>query len=354
MAKKRTLEEKIALKLREPMTIFLLGGGASFCAGLPGTLKLTELVLAELHGVQGTTINKIKKSLADDGIQRPSIEEILSELYHRMSGVGKADPEKDRYGETFEKLCQSIRNALKVDSSTEYHREFVRRFVSRRESEPAKKTPPAQIFTTNYDLLIELACEESNVVVINGFEGIFVRRWNPYCFDYDIGTTTTHSKTPRFDPSARHLRLYKLHGSISWFESHGQFYESEPNRGSEMTPLIIYPSRLKYAESIRPPFDWLFRKFGEALSNARLLISIGYRFADDNLNQYIFAGISNGLTLLALSKSPIEALASKFTHHRVSMMNEEGTTVDGKDQGETTDLWSFESFSNWYPALKKK
>jgi hypothetical protein len=209
-----------------------------------------------------------------------------------------------------------------VDTSTEYHKEFVKRLVSRRDAEPAKKAPPIQIFTTNYDLLIELACEESGIVVINGFEGIFLRRWSPSCFDYDIGKATTHVKTPRFEPSARHIRLYKIHGSLSWFKDGGQFYEEKPHPEFKETPLIIYPSRLKYAESICPPFDWLFRKFSAAVNSANQLISIGYRFADMHLNQYIFVGLDNGLSLLVLSKEPIDSLTCKSAHPRVSIIND--------------------------------
>ncbi|RLA99754.1 MAG: hypothetical protein DRG59_09070 [Deltaproteobacteria bacterium] len=351
MVKKRTLNKSLAQKLRDPNTIFLLGAGASFCAGLPGVAQLTDLVHSQLHNIPRSTFEEIIQSLTNNGIENPNIEDILSELYHRLSTVALAHRDKEQFKTTFKEICQCIQNTLKVDGPTEYHKEFVRRIVSRREAEPAKKVPPVQIFTTNYDLLIELACEESDIVVINGFEGIFHRRWNPRCFDYEIGNATTHAQTPRFEPSARHIRLYKLHGSLSWFEDNGQFYEEEPTSESKRTPLIIYPSRLKYAQSIRPPFDWLFRRFGAVVSEARLLICIGYRFGDEHLNQYIFTGLTNGLSLLVLSKEPIDTLTSKCTHHRVSMINEENTIIDGIDQNEVTDLWAFEKFAKWLPAL---
>jgi len=353
MAKKYTLENVLKKKLAEPKIIYLLGGGASFCAGLPGTFQLTRLVQSELRKVSRSIFNEIVQSLVDNGTENPNIEEILSELHCRLSAVGSTS-NRERLQLAFEEICQYIQKSLWVDAPTEYHNEFVQNLVSRRKAEPVEKAPPVQIFTTNYDLLIELACEKSHIVAINGFEGIFRRRWNPSCFDYDIGKATNHVKTPRFESSARHIRLYKLHGSISWFEDNGQFYEEKPMPESKRTPLIIYPSRLKYAESIRPPFDWLFRRFGAAVNGANLLICIGYRFADKNLNQYIFTGIDNGLSLLALSKEPLNALGSKSAHPRVSVINEEGTIIDGNHQSEATDLWSFEKFANWLPALKEK
>lgn len=354
MAKKHTLENVLKQKLREPKIIYLLGAGASFCAGLPGTFQLTELVRSQLQNMPRSTFEETIRSLTNSGVENPSIEEILSELCHRLSALALAHHDKERLEMTLEAICQSIRSTLKVDGPTECHKEFVCRLVSRREAEPAGKAPPVQIFTTNYDLLIELACEESGLVAVNGFEGTFCRRWSPGCFDYDIGRATAHAKTPRFEPAARYIRLYKLHGSLSWFEDNGEFREEKPSSGTERAPLIIYPSRLKYAESIRPPFDWLFRKFGAAVSGAKLLVSIGYGFGDDTLNQYIFAGLDSRLSVLVLSKEPIDALAKKSTHPRVSMINEESTIIDGKDRNVTIDLWAFERFAKWLPALKEK
>jgi len=343
MRKEYTLENVLKQKIRESQIIYLLGAGASFCAGLPGIFRLTDLVRSRLCNISRRTFDEIIQFLTDNRIENPNIEEVLSELCYRLSAVGSAYRDKERHKAIFEEICRCIQNILKVDSSTEYHKEFVRRIVSRREAEPAKKVPPVQIFTTNYDLLIELACEESHIVIINGFEGIFHRRWNPCCFDYDIGKATTHTQNPRFEPSARHIRLYKLHGSLSWFGDSSQFYEEKPISESNRTPLIIYPSRLKYAQSIRPPFDWLFRRFSSAVSKAKLLICIGYRFADKHLNQYIDIGLNNGLSLLVFS-----------TYSQVSMLNEETTIINGINQNEVNDFWDFKKFAKWIPALKEK
>lgn len=350
MPRRRTLEETLARKLGVPQTIFLLGAGASFCAGLPGVAGLTRLIRSQLRDPQKRVFEAIMQSLIDSGVENPTIEEVLSELYHHLSAMGIPSSRKKTYQVTFEEAVRCMQNALRVDVSTEYHKEFISRIVSRRNAEPADRAPPVRIFTTNYDLLIELACEDQGVVVINGYEGIFRRQWNHTSYDYDIGKATTHARNRRFEPSARHIRLYKLHGSLSWFEHNGRFYE-EPRVDSEKTPLIIYPSRLKYAQSIRPPFDLLFRAFGTALDQATLLVCIGYSFADQDLNQCILPCLKSRLSLLALSREPISALVSMRAHPRVSTINETGTIINGKNRNETTDLWAFERFAKWLPAL---
>jgi len=204
-SKKSPIEKLLAHKLHDPGPVFLLGAGASFCAGLPGVRGLTELVRSKLRGTNQTAFKEVIHFLIDNGIDNPNIEEILSELFHRLSGLDLSTKERSRLTELFRKICLLIKDALLIDTPTEFHIEFMKRIVSRRKAEPAKKAPPIQIFTTNYDLLIELACEAQGISAINGFEGIFKRRWNPACFDLDIGKATDHAKTPRFESSSRHI-----------------------------------------------------------------------------------------------------------------------------------------------------
>ena len=351
MSKKKTIEDIIRQKLREPRTIYLLGAGSSICAGLPGIDDMTKIVQYKLKGTDRMLYDQLVASLISNGIAAPAIEEILSELSNRLNSSNLPSSEKVEVENTLSQICKYIQEALFVEQPTLEHKEFLTRIVSRREAEPSHKAPPINIFTTNYDLLIELACEASNLVTINGCEGIFHRQWNLACFNLDIGRATTHTKTSRFKPSIRHVRLFKLHGSLSWFESNGEFYEEKPLKGSTKTPLIIYPSKLKYAQSIRPPFDWLFRKFGEEVYNAKLLVTIGYRFRDDNLNQYIFSGVSNGLSILVLSKEPIEAIVSLYNNLCVNVLNEQETIINGNTHTDKTDLWDFQRFSQWIPAL---
>ena len=104
MTKKYTPKETLAQKLREPNTIFLLGGGTSVCAGLPGIFELTSLVQSKLCNVHRSTFDEITKSIADSGTEAPNIEEVLSELYNRLSAAGLADHDRERFKATFEDI----------------------------------------------------------------------------------------------------------------------------------------------------------------------------------------------------------------------------------------------------------
>ena len=106
MAKKHTLEDILKQKIREPKIIYLLGGGASFCAGIPGIFELTELVRSKIHNMSRNRFDDIIQSLIDNGIKEPNIEEILSELYYRLSAVAPRHLNREQFKTIFEKICQ--------------------------------------------------------------------------------------------------------------------------------------------------------------------------------------------------------------------------------------------------------
>jgi len=95
MAKKRTLEDVLKQKIRDHKIIYLLGGGASFCAGLPGIFELTDLVRSKLRNMSRSMFDEITQFLTNNSIENPNIEDVLSELHHRLSGAGLGHRNKD-------------------------------------------------------------------------------------------------------------------------------------------------------------------------------------------------------------------------------------------------------------------
>ncbi len=73
----------------------------------------------------------------------------------------------------------------------------------------------ANIFTLNYDTLVEQAADAEGVVLRDGFVGTQRRVFRPESYEQDLyfPAETTEGRVHRFD---RVLHLYKLHGSISW------------------------------------------------------------------------------------------------------------------------------------------
>jgi hypothetical protein len=125
------------------------------------------------------------------------------------------------------------------------------------------------IFSTNYDVCIEQFCIENGRKYVDGFNP----NWNPEV-EY-----LRHSYVD--------LRLYKLHGSITWYRSEGGEYtrsdiEVRDERpilvgGLEAVPLILYPGRkLEYIE----PVIYMLGEIKRQLQEADYVFIVGYSFKD--------------------------------------------------------------------------
>lgn len=135
------------------------------------------------------------------------------------------------------------------------------------------RTVPVELFTTNYDLLMEQALEEQCMPFYDGFSG------SRYPF-FDI-----HS-VQRNDLPAYWTRLWKLHGSINWKMDEGVVCRvSKDVAGS---PELIYPSKLKYDQSRKMPFLAMSDRLTEFLLQPHaVLIVCGYSFNDEHINDTI-------------------------------------------------------------------
>ncbi|HTW85734.1 MAG TPA: SIR2 family protein [Candidatus Sulfotelmatobacter sp.] len=144
---------------------------------------------------------------------------------------------------------------------------------------------PIEVFTTNYDTLIERGLEEEGVSYFDGFVGTLKARFREDLVDVpDID--------PESIPPAGFTRLWKLHGSINWqLESHNErrsvFRLGAPVQTG--AAAAIYPSDEKYDDSRRVPFVVLMDRFrhGLALPESCTLIC-GYSFGDQHLNDVIY------------------------------------------------------------------
>jgi hypothetical protein len=186
---------------------------------------------------------------------------------------------------------------LNIDyTKNNLHKSFLKRLLSR-ESKLAKPN----IFTLNYDLLFEMTAEKLGIFVNNGFTGFHERAFYPSAYQVDY-----HIKNPdgakRINKS---INLYKLHGSLSWYEDankppygigerqvipkDGLIEYSDIKEGT-----IIYPVQSKKKHSLDLPYSEMLRQFVEALNRHNsVLIIMGYSFLDDHINDIIANAIAN-------------------------------------------------------------
>jgi len=131
-----------------------------------------------------------------------------------------------------------------------------------------KSPAEIDIFTLNYDTAIEVLCDKHKVAYSDGFTQ---DSNNPY--ETFTGNWATDS-----------LRLYKLHGSISW-RFDGKHLVEKSDSKEAFVPAIILGTRDKLrAEG--PFLDILF-EFKARLKSVQNVVVIGYSFGDAHINSYL-------------------------------------------------------------------
>lgn len=146
----------------------------------------------------------------------------------------------------------------------------------------------ANIFTLNYDTLVEQAADAEGVVTVDGFVGSVRRTFRPESYDHDLyfPAETTEGRVHRLD---RVLHLYKLHGSVTWTAEEPSWENPYGIRAhaEEMPddqPVLIYPTPAKWGKALGMPYAELLRRFSAAVVRPQsVLFVLGYGFGDEHI-----------------------------------------------------------------------
>lgn len=145
---------------------------------------------------------------------------------------------------------------------------------------------PVDLFTTNYDLLVEHALEARQVPYFDGFVG----SEKPF---FDLVSIEQDASRPNVFPS-RWARLWKLHGSINWWlVDQGERQVVVRTRNVKAgKQRLIHPSHLKYDDSRRMPYLAMLDRLRGFLSKSpSALVTCGYSFSDEHINEVIVHGL---------------------------------------------------------------
>lgn len=268
------------------------------CPLIPDVAGLTKYIKDEI-GKEASVVDGVSRSLADaytqlidevikTGKTNPNIEDILS-FIRGMMQISKGAINIRGFSEAelqnLEKIvCQKIAKKLDVqlpDNKTPYHK--LAKWVNN-----IDRDTPIEIFTTNYDLLLEEAFESLKVPYFDGFVG---------------------TRFPFFDLRAvednlipnHWTRLWKIHGSINWYlKGNKDVYRSTSLE--ECDSYIIHPSHLKYDQSRKMPYLALIDRLNKFLrQNSAVLIMSGYSFSDDHLNDTILNALRANPTAMVIA-----------------------------------------------------
>jgi len=317
---------------------------------IPDIAGLTEQVRNNIKADAdlGSSFAKMLSHFSEDGRPNPTLEHMLSHIRSLKAVAGKGEVRgltADELDKLDQRICSIVQEAVDrslPDRDTPYHR--LASWV-----ESIDRSSPVEVFTTNYDLLMEQAFEDAGVPFFDGFSG----SRKPY---FDLESVET-DKLP-----SRWARLWKLHGSINWYQVQGRgVFRGSTTEKDERR--VIHPSHLKYEESRRMPYLALIdrlRAFLKVPANA--LILCGYSFRDDHINEVIVQGLQStptavGFALLfgSLAGYP-EAVRLALRRTNLALLAEDGAVLSGVEvtwtqkpkeslTGQPTKPWI-----DWVPA----
>ena len=158
------------------------------------------------------------------------------------------------------------------------------------------------IFTTNYDRLIEVGAELAGIHLMDRFVGTMMPIFRSSRLQLDV-----HYNPPGIRGEPRYLegvvRLTKLHGSVDWIQNGGEIrriglpfgadnidsYLKAPGLyGTNARGVMIYPNSAKDRETAEYPYVELFRDFAASICRPNsTLVTYGYGFGDEHINRVL-------------------------------------------------------------------
>jgi len=154
---------------------------------------------------------------------------------------------------------------------------------------------PPWVFTTNYDLFNERALDRNAIPYSNGFTGTVERFFNPSVYRLALAEQLDIS-SKRWSAVDGFIHLCKLHGSVNWVENEGTgiFPIIEKNLSDAGNDrVMIYPSPAKQNASFGSPYADMFREFQrQVVQDQSVLVTMGYSFGDEHVNNIIFQGLT--------------------------------------------------------------
>lgn len=337
-----------ALELREQLASprrkvgFFLGAGTSMAAGLEGIRELTEGVRVALSPDLQPLYDSVKSS-----VEHGTVEDILSRVRVYRELLRGTERKLDGFDETSAKaldiaICQAIAGSVNnpPPNGLEAHHTYVEwcRLALREQT--------TEIFTTNYDLLLENAFEDIGIPFFDGFVGAV----NPFFVPESVDADGTDLDSDYYPPGSW-IRLWKLHGSIGWrilTDPRGtRVVRFGNNTGTG--ELLIYPSRDKYADSRKLPFITFMDRLRRFLMiGETTLVVMGYSFGDQHLNEILYQGLRSNrrLNVVALQFDSMseELKRASRTYHNLSVYSADlasvGGVIGGWDQPKKQVDWS--------------
>lgn len=293
--------------------VFFLGAGASVEAHVPDTYGMVQEFRdakkddATLSKTVSAILNKLENWLSDQGQEKKVDVELLLETLDKLrsrdqevllrffktsdfllSGYDDKNPIIDGLRNFIKE--KAVVNAIAV-SYMEPLLQFIQVFGT------------LDVFSVNYDTALEQFCSVYKKDLIDGFDF----KWNPDSFNRKCD-----------------IRLYKLHGSITWYRTDRGDYVKIPVKvktdsielmtEEKAVSLILYPMRKwQYAD----PLLELLMMLKDKLEGAKFCVMVGYSMRDEHIRSILLdaAQENRDLHLLLIGPRSTEIYHNQLEHY---------------------------------------
>lgn len=214
---------------------------------------------------------------------------------------------------------------------------------------------PIPIITTNYDRLLELACEMAELTTDTLFVGSTSAAFRPDTSHWQSCRGVFLRGSPRRQPSIRWATravVLKPHGSLDW-----HMFGNDPVRLSvsvDTPPLMITPGLSKYRSGYDSPFDAHRERANRYIDRASRFLTLGYGFNDEHLQTHLAPEIRKGKPTLIIARTLTDA-AQEIIRNGSSTIalsapvdnTSEGTLItrqNSNDHLQDVSLWDLHEF----------
>ena len=242
----------------------------------------------------------------------------LANIEKRLSEAMESENREEEYKIKKEFFDNSIEPVREIDfegldfAAKRDFIKFLKDIVALRETSVVHKI--INIFTTNYDNLIENALERNNIDYFDGFVG----RINPKFSTANYGKLVCRQNGSQGRLSEEvSVNLFKIHGSLYWREENGEiFFEDFKTRIEDVfleteqegfldkysKLAIINPEKNKFNSTVMNSnyYDQIRMFANEMERQNTILLAFGFSFADEHLLQIIDRALVSNPTLTLL------------------------------------------------------
>lgn len=296
---------RIIQKYTEANPLFFVGSGTSAAYGLPGMGKLGEHLLESLSSKYASDSDW--QHFEDNIKSGKDLESAMTDIVFREEIID--DIRKETWKLISEKDLEIFSDVVFGNKEIALSK-LIKIYY---QSHPQK----VDVITTNYDRLIEYACDKAQIPMNTGFSGYYSKFYSDLFGKKNI------------------VNLVKVHGSLDWFKDSKGVITTLPLQKeipSGLVPEIITPGVSKYQAVLTGIERPLLSQCDAMIKSALSYLCIGYGFNDTQIQALMIKEIQSGkplvLVTMEVSDSTAHLLANNAVNYAYICKGEKENTTE--------------------------